>query len=171
MILGTRLGLAMRQWANYPQVESSARPLFGIPPGQIPVMYPGLRADGLLTIPVTRTGGRLVVRPLGIGLIVLALAIVLWGIGYRLSLYRPHPDPSARVSVAKLWLGPRKAVCFTSPTKRLALASRDSQLVGVQNHASQSGLDAILVISAAPASNVRVHLLLRTLRSPPILFL
>jgi len=161
----------MRQWANYPPVGGSTRSLSGSPPDQIPITYPRLHADGLLATPVTRTGGRHILRPLGIGLIVLALAIVLWGIGYRLSLYRPHPDPSARVSVAKLWVGPRKAVCFTSPTKRLALPSPDSQLVGVQNHTSPSGLDAILVISAASASNVRVHLLLRTLRSPPTPFL
>jgi hypothetical protein len=161
----------MRQWANYPQVESSARPLSGVVPGQIPIMRPSLHGDDLLAIAVTRTSELLIVRPLGIGLIVLALAIVLWGIAYRLSLYRPHPGPSARVSVAKLWAGPRKAICFTSPSKRLALPSPDSQVVGVRNRTYQSGLNAILVISAASAPNARVHLLLRTLRSPPKRFL
>jgi hypothetical protein len=170
MILQPGWGLAMRQWANYPQVESSARPLSGISPGQIPIIRARLHAEGLLAIAVTRTGRRLV-RPLGIGLVVLALAIVLWGIGYKVSLYRPQPDPSARVSVAKLWVGPRKAVGFSSSTKRLALPSPNSQLIGVQNLTSPSGLDAILVSSDTPASNVRVHLLLRTLRSPPIPFL
>jgi hypothetical protein len=157
----------MIQWANYPQVESSARPLSGVLPGQISIVHPSLPADDLLAIAVTRTGERLIVRPLGIGLIVLALAIVLWGIAYRLSLYRPHPGASARVSVAKLWSGPRKLICFTSPSKRLALPSPDSQLVGVRNHTSQSGLHAVLVISTASAPSVRGHLLLRTLRSPP----
>ena len=42
------------------------------------------------------------VRPLAIGLVGLALAVVLWGLGYKLSLYRPHPGPSVRMSVAKL---------------------------------------------------------------------
>jgi hypothetical protein len=49
-------------------------------------------------------------HPLTLSLLGLALAVVLWGLEYRVSLYHPHPKHSARVSVAKLWLGPRKAV-------------------------------------------------------------
>jgi len=47
---------------------------------------------------------------LTLSLLGLALAVVLWGLEYKVSLYHPHPKHSARVSVAKLWLGPRKAV-------------------------------------------------------------
>jgi hypothetical protein len=166
-----RPGLAMRQWANYPQVESSARPLSGIPPHQNPLAYPGSSAGGGLAILTTLPGGRYIVRPLGIGLIVLAIAIVLWGIGYRLSLYRPHRNPSARASVAKLWVSPRKTVYFTSPKKQHALPSPDFHLIGVHNHTSPSGPVAVLVFAAASASNVRVRLLLRALRSPPRPFL
>lgn len=36
-------------------------------------------------------------------LIGLALAIALWGFGYKLSRYRPHLDPVTRLSYAKLW--------------------------------------------------------------------
>jgi hypothetical protein len=161
----------MRQSANCRRVGGSTQSLSGIPLAQIPIAYLGLHPDGLLAILVTRTGRRHIFRPLGIRLIVLALAIVLWGIGYRLSQYRPHPDPSARASVTKLWVGPRKAVCFSSPTKKFALPSPYSQLAEAQIDTSPSGLDAILVISAASVSHVRVHLLLRTLRSPPTLFL
>jgi hypothetical protein len=49
------------------------------------------------------------IHPLTLSLLGLALAVVLWGLEYKLSLYHPHPKHSARVSVAKLWLGPRKA--------------------------------------------------------------
>jgi hypothetical protein len=43
----------------------------------------------------------------------LMVAIALWGTAYKLSLYHPHPAPSTRVQVAKLWLGNRTgfAVC------------------------------------------------------------
>ncbi len=161
----------MRQWANYPQVESSARPLSGVPPAQIPIVHPSLNADDLLAIAGTRTGERLIVRPLGIGLIALALAIVSGGTGYKLSLYRPQPDPSARVSVVKLWVGQRKATYFTSPAKRLALPSPDPQLIAVHKPTSRSGPDIIRVSSPESASNMKARLLLRALRSPPARFL
>jgi hypothetical protein len=49
-------------------------------------------------------------RPLTLSLLGLALAVVLWGLEYKVSLYHPHPNRSARVCVAKLWVGPRNAV-------------------------------------------------------------
>jgi hypothetical protein len=42
-----------------------------------------------------------------VALLGLMVAIVLWGTAYKLSLYRPHPAPSIRVQMAKLWLEPR----------------------------------------------------------------
>jgi hypothetical protein len=49
-------------------------------------------------------------HPLTLSLLGLALAVFLWGLEYKVSLYHPHPKHSDRVGVAKLWLGPRKAV-------------------------------------------------------------
>lgn len=56
------------------------------------------------------------VHPLTLSLLGLALAVVLWGLEYKVSLYHPHPKHSARVGVAKLWVGPRKAV-FTKSSR------------------------------------------------------
>lgn len=42
-------------------------------------------------------------KPWALGLIGLAIAIALWGFGYKISRYNPHPAPSSRASVAKLW--------------------------------------------------------------------
>ena len=50
---------------------------------------------------------RRLLHPYSLGLVGLAIAIVLWGTGYRLSLYCPHPAHSSRVPVAKLWTEPR----------------------------------------------------------------
>jgi hypothetical protein len=55
-------------------------------------------------------------RPYAIGFIGLAIAVFLWGFGYKLSLYHPHPTPTSQASVAKMWVksrndlaaGPRK---------------------------------------------------------------
>lgn len=46
-------------------------------------------------------------RPSAAGLIGLALAVFLWGLGYKLSLYHQHKSPASQTSVAKLWTGPR----------------------------------------------------------------
>ena len=50
---------------------------------------------------------RRLLHPYSLGLVGLAFAIVLWGTGYKLSLYCPHPDSLSRVPVAKLWTEPR----------------------------------------------------------------
>lgn len=42
-------------------------------------------------------------RPLALGLIGLALAVTLWGFGYKLSRYNPPSDVTSRALFAKLW--------------------------------------------------------------------
>jgi hypothetical protein len=157
----------MKQWANYPQVESSPPPLSGLSDSHMATTFLRLRADGVLAIPATRAGGWHIVRPLTLGLISLALAIVLWGVGYRLSLYGLSRSASARVGVAKLWVGPRQAACADSPTKGPAQPLPDSQLVGPKSYTSPCYPDAFFSPSAASASYVRFRSLVGTLRSPP----
>lgn len=41
------------------------------------------------------------------GFLGLIVAIVLWGTAYKLSLYHPHPAPTMRTQVAKLWVETR----------------------------------------------------------------
>jgi hypothetical protein len=50
-------------------------------------------------IPQTRRAS----RPWALGLIGLAIAVALWGFGYKLSRYSLHSDISSRASFAKLW--------------------------------------------------------------------
>jgi hypothetical protein len=50
-----------------------------------------------------------ILRPCALGIIGLAIAVVLWGVGYKLSLYHRHAAPSSSVPVAKLWIGSRNA--------------------------------------------------------------
>lgn len=42
-------------------------------------------------------------RPYALGFLALAIAIALWGSGYKLSRYDPHPSAASRASIAKLW--------------------------------------------------------------------
>jgi len=79
--------------------------------------------------------------PCAIGIVGLALAVVLWGTGYRLSLYHHHATSSV-IPVAKLWIESRNASMatasrlktkshlipcsqvFSAPIQRLPLYSR-----------------------------------------------
>jgi hypothetical protein len=108
-----------------------------------------------------------IVRPLAIGLIGLAVAVVLWGIGYRLSLYRPHPDPSVRMGVARLWVGSRKAACVSNAHTKLDTLSPDPQPLHDQNRTSPCNAYAFIESPSESALSIRFRLLLRTLRSPP----
>jgi hypothetical protein len=54
-------------------------------------------------------------RPFPLALVGLAIAVALWGYGYKLSLYHSHPTPSSLASVAKLWDGPRNASLAATP--------------------------------------------------------
>lgn len=42
-------------------------------------------------------------RPYALVFLALAIAVISWGFGYRLSRYSTHQDTGWRVSVAKLW--------------------------------------------------------------------
>ena len=52
---------------------------------------------------------RQVFKPCAFGIAGLAVAVFLWGYGYKLSLYLCRSESSSRVPVAKLWIGPRTA--------------------------------------------------------------
>ncbi len=43
-------------------------------------------------------------RPTALGFIALALAVVIWGYGYKLSLYFTAPDSQDEIPAAKLWI-------------------------------------------------------------------
>jgi hypothetical protein len=50
----------------------------------------------------------------------LAVAVFLRGLAYKVSLYQPHPTPSARASVPKVWAGPRRAASVAAVRVRAA---------------------------------------------------
>lgn len=45
---------------------------------------------------------------------ILAIAVTLWGFGYKLSLYYPQSDPASRSLVAKLWVEQRQISITTA---------------------------------------------------------
>lgn len=69
----------------------------------------GLRADQTAgPTPLPRTASRLLHAKRtsmagAVGLLGLAIAVTLWGFGYKLSRYNLHSDTNSRASFAKLW--------------------------------------------------------------------
>jgi hypothetical protein len=51
---------------------------------------------------------RQIMKPYTLGILGLAIAVGLWGFGYKLSLYH-HEAPSSQIPVAKLWIDSRSA--------------------------------------------------------------
>lgn len=66
------------------------------------------RNTGVLPIGAS-CGWRSKLRPCAPALIALAVLVFLWGLGYKLSLYHNPRNNVSRVTVAKLWTGPRMA--------------------------------------------------------------
>jgi hypothetical protein len=67
-----------------------------------------------------RSQWRNLLRLPALALVGLAVAIVLWGLAYKLSLYQPHPTPSERASVAKVCTGPRSTASVSAVRVRAA---------------------------------------------------
>jgi hypothetical protein len=99
-------------------LHEHAGTLFG-PSGireQADIRKPGLAASPVrfAVTPYKNTLLSVKIGPLAVSLLGLALAVVLWGLEYKLSLYHPHANNSARVRVAKLWVGPKRAAVAQS---------------------------------------------------------
>lgn len=60
-----------------------------------------------------------ILRPATLAFIGLALAVALWGFGYKLSRYNPNQDVSTKASVAKLWDEHHTLSADSAPTVRV----------------------------------------------------
>jgi hypothetical protein len=106
--------------------------------------------------------------PLTLGLLGLALAVFLWGLEYKVSLYHPHPNHSARVNVAKLWVRPRVAAFAKNNCVRKSAAQSPELHLLTSSSVSYSGLNGGTRCRAADSIPGAEHLLdQRAPRSPP----
>jgi hypothetical protein len=116
---------------------------------------------------------RQVSGPCTLGIVGLAIAVVLWGYGYKLSLYYRDAASSARIPVAKLWIESRSAsVAATSSLKASShLAHRSLALsVRIQRFPGLSRIVACIPL----LSERRVaffDLLIPSRAPPPLRFL
>ena len=108
------------------------------------------------------------VRPLGLGLAGLALALIFWGLEYRLSLYHPHQNHHARVIVAKLWIGPRETFfALNKQTKSTVQHSAYTQSVPVTGVLLPVFNRAFPITTSAPPTQSQLDSPPGSLRSPP----
>jgi hypothetical protein len=150
-------------------VELSAQSPFTIRASapQKPVLSLRARTPGCFRVWRQESG------PCTLGIVGLAIAIVLWGYGYKLSLYYRDAASSARIPVAKLWIEPRSAsvAAATSLKASSQLAHRSLALsVRIQRF---PGLSRILA-SIPLLSECRVaffDLLIPSRAPPPLRFL
>jgi hypothetical protein len=74
---------------------------------------PGKRIE--MIRPTQWPARRPIMRPKLFVLFGLFFAVLLWGEGYKLSLYFDQKAPSSRIPVAKLWIESRTAFATTAP--------------------------------------------------------
>ena len=104
-------------------------------------------------------------RPVSILLIGLALAVFLWGLGYKLSLYHPHRNHPGQTSVAKLWIGPVQGKQRASNAKVMAWPPMHRQpSLFATRYPFQSSCQPF---TAFVLPDKESHFRLRVLRSPP----
>jgi hypothetical protein len=80
---------------------------------------------------------RQVSRPCAFGIVGLAIAVFLWGYGYKLSLYHRHSWSTSQAPVAKMWVGPRSASVLAASkpgAKFHRIAGSLAFAVPIQNH-------------------------------------
>jgi hypothetical protein len=111
--------------------------------------------------------------PCALGIVGLALAVVLWGYGYKLSLYHRDAASSARIPVAKLWLGPRGAsVAAASGLKPISHLAPGSQAFCVCTQRPPNLSRAIgCILPLCERRVVFLDLLIPSRAPPPLLFL
>jgi hypothetical protein len=154
----TRGGLSLRATHNLRPSES-----------QVEVMSNQVGTHGL---PGSRGSSFSLAYPSHFKILILglAMAVILWGLGYKLSLYH-HAPHTANVSMAKLCADPRN----TSAQRGLATVQRQSPTL--EHAASQPPVpppedsDYFLGSRALDVQNIdccaNFHSLQRALRSPP----
>jgi hypothetical protein len=156
----------------YEDVVSQSIPGSGREAAPVETLGSAVDAPPVATSTSSERRVRLRVGLFSLSLVGLALAIFFWGLEYKLSLYHPHSTHSARLGVAKLWNGPRKAAFSKSNcVKSSAPGAQEFHLLTNRFMTASDrtevacGSDAELLFVDGGLSNQR------TPRSPPALSL
>jgi len=115
---------------------------------------------------------RQVSGPCALGIVGLAIAVVLWGYGYKLSLYHRNTSHSGRIPVAKLWIEPRGAsVATASSIKAISHLAPGPQAFSARIQRLPSPSRAVACIPPLNECCVAFFSFLIPSRAPPLRFL
>ena len=106
-------------------------------------------------------------RPLSLGLIGLAVAVFLWGLAYKLSLYHSPQDNGAKTIVAKMWVGPRPNLVAPKSEKSSRQPTSNPQLILTLTGQPFPCTHTTAYAAAMLPIDSRSRHLLTALRSPP----
>jgi hypothetical protein len=107
-------------------------------------------------------------RPVILAVMGLAIAVILWGIAYKLSLYRSHQNHHASLNVAKLWVGPREShFALNKRTKVVVQRSFRAHPVTVTAFSLPALNSTIRIAGVSILIQSGFHSLPSRLRSPP----
>lgn len=110
--------------------------------------------------------------PTLVGFLGLIVAIVLWGTAYKLSLYHPHPAPSTRNQVAKLWLETRVSYAVSlREIKEFPKVRTDADALAVHNPPSAGLIEVLHDHHDVAPKNICTAILPMPSRPPPSLSL
>jgi hypothetical protein len=131
-----------------------------------------LRQSGLKTTTQTLArypSWRQIMKPHALGILGLAIAVGLWGFGYKLSLYHHYEAPSSQIPVAKLWIESRSAstsVAFSLKAQSHLISVSQTFLDPNQRlpHLSRAAANILPICTRTLA----YFDLLMLLRSPPL---
>jgi hypothetical protein len=116
---------------------------------------------------ISHRGWRCVVRPFSLGLVGLAIAVFLWGLAYKLSLYHSPQNNGGRTIVAKMWVGPRQNLVAPKSEKSSERPTSNPQLILILTGQSFPCTHTTAYAAAMLTIDSRSRHLLTALRSPP----
>src|ERR1700678_1123787 len=101
--------------------------------------------------------------------LILSIAVVLWGLAYKLSLYQVPPNHGGRTNVAKLWTGAQEDLLRIKNPRRNGWPAVQPRMRGfAPDSASPTDVQSVLTLVRV---RTRSHSRLGMLRSPPGQFL
>jgi hypothetical protein len=112
-------------------------------------------------------GWRCIVRPFSLGLVGLAVAVFLWGLAYKLSLYHSQQNNGARTIVAKMWIGPRPNLVAPKSERSSDRPTSNPQLTLILAGQPFPRTHTTAYAAAMLPIDSRSRHLLTALRSPP----
>ena len=147
-------------------IRQSQYPIYGLPMPPGPASTAPAEAEGTCA---RLSGLRSVFRATSILPVILSIAVVVWGLAYKLSLYQIPPNHGGRTNVAKLWTGTQEDPFRIKNPRRNGWPAVQVPMRAFTTDSPSHTADQSIVAWVRVEN--RSHSRLGLLRSPPAQFL